>query len=96
MVVGPSSTQYPLILVAPTVSSVVYNGTDVDVTWSALGGISEYAAVLDQGSSVTTVNVNTSSCSFTGPLSGSGYSVAVSGESSDHICVGPPSTAYDV
>jgi len=94
VLVGPPSTVYPVILTAPTMSSVVYDGANLTLTWGALPGVSAYVAVLSRGSSSTSSEVATPRCVFNGPFTGTGYTTAAGGESSDGVSLGPTSIGY--
>ncbi len=92
---GPAS-QYTIITVAPTLTSVDYSsGTALVLTWSPPAGYSTCIASLVASSGQTINTSSTSgSTSFPGLTPSVTYTARVAASSADGVSQGPPSTSY--
>lgn len=92
---GPSATS-PVITKSVTLVRVIYSGSDLQIAWT-LSGFSRFFASLQQNTATPlTQSVTTGSCTFSGALSGSGWTATVSGQSADAISIGPPAPPVTV
>lgn len=90
-----SSAAVPIITVSPQVTLVQNTGNGLLLNWNTVGTYTRYSAVLQQqGQLGQTQTVNGTSCEFSTPLNGSGWSASVAAQTSDGISTGPVGQTY--
>lgn len=99
IVLGPPSTTYEPLMIAPTMAHVIYNGPDdLGIQWKIVDetGVAGYVATLDQKNGATwNEPSSTTEVTFKVTLNSADiYSVTVRTTEQSGVVLGPPSTSY--
>ena len=93
--VGPPSTVYNPVTVAPTMTQVINTGAGLQLVWQQLQAYTDYNVTKQQaGSPSDTKPAIGTSFTFSGPLSGSTITCFVAATSNKGVAIGPPSNTY--